>query len=151
MARTDTLAHFLTDVASAIKTKKGSQTAIQASNFDTEIANLPSGGGIETATVTFVIDNSEGIAEGFNEFELSWIENGEYWDKDLYPQSFTFTNTVYKNRTYSVNAYLYGTDPETGDPLIGYAYAYNVPVNGDTTINVEIMQWDPEGQGYEEP
>lgn len=43
MARTDTLGNFLTDVASAIKTKKGSQTAIQASNFDTEIINLPSG------------------------------------------------------------------------------------------------------------
>lgn len=45
MARTDTLTNFLTDVASAIKTKKGSQTDILASNFDTEIANLPSGGG----------------------------------------------------------------------------------------------------------
>ena len=43
MARTDTLGNFLTDVASAIKTKKGSQNTIQASNFDTEIANLPSG------------------------------------------------------------------------------------------------------------
>ena len=44
MARTDTLTNFLTDVATAIKTKKGDSTAILASNFDTEIANLPSGG-----------------------------------------------------------------------------------------------------------
>lgn len=44
MARTDTLTNFLTDVASAIKTKKGDQTDILASDFDTEIANLPSGG-----------------------------------------------------------------------------------------------------------
>ena len=44
MARVDTLEHFLTDVASALKTKKGDQTDILASDFDTEITNLPSGG-----------------------------------------------------------------------------------------------------------
>ena len=44
MARTNTLGNFLTDVAEAIRTKKGTSETIQASNFDTEIANLPSGG-----------------------------------------------------------------------------------------------------------
>lgn len=44
MARTDTLPHFLTDVADAIREKKGTQETIQASDFDTEIENLPSGG-----------------------------------------------------------------------------------------------------------
>lgn len=43
MARTDTLPHFLTDVADAIRTKKGTSGAIVASDFDTEISNLPSG------------------------------------------------------------------------------------------------------------
>ena len=37
MARVNNLSNFLTDVASAIKTKKGSETAIPAANFDTEI------------------------------------------------------------------------------------------------------------------
>lgn len=44
MARTDTLPHYLEDIATAIKTKKGDDTPIVASDFDTEIANLPSGG-----------------------------------------------------------------------------------------------------------
>ena len=44
MARTDTLGHFLTDVADAIRNKKGSSGTIQASSFDTEIASIPSGG-----------------------------------------------------------------------------------------------------------
>lgn len=44
MARTNNLTNYLTDVAQAIKDKKGDQTPIQASEFDTEIANLPSGG-----------------------------------------------------------------------------------------------------------
>lgn len=47
MARTDTLGNFLTDVADAIRTKKGSEELIAAADFDTEIENLPSGGGIE--------------------------------------------------------------------------------------------------------
>lgn len=42
MARTDTLGNFLTDVADAIRTKKGTSDTITASNFDTEIENLPS-------------------------------------------------------------------------------------------------------------
>ena len=44
MARTNNLTNFLTDVAGAIKTKKGVNTDIPAANFDTEIINLPSQG-----------------------------------------------------------------------------------------------------------
>jgi len=49
MARTDTLPHFLTDVANAIRTKAGTSGTIQASAFDTAIANIPSGGGTTEA------------------------------------------------------------------------------------------------------
>lgn len=53
MARTNSLSNFLTDVAAAIKQKKGDDTDIIASEFDTEIANLPSqGGSSEDATAT---------------------------------------------------------------------------------------------------
>ena len=44
MARVNNLTAFLTDVATAIKTKKGDNTAISAVDFDTEIINLPSPG-----------------------------------------------------------------------------------------------------------
>ena len=53
MARTDTLINFLTDVAAAIKTKKGDDTLIPAANFDTEITNLPSGGN-NTALISLI-------------------------------------------------------------------------------------------------
>ena len=56
MARTDTLGHFLTDVADAIRTKGGTSANIQASSFDTAIANLPGGGGtteVEEKDVNF--------------------------------------------------------------------------------------------------
>jgi len=46
MARTNNLTNFLTDVADAIREKTGSQELIQASDFDTEIASIESGGDI---------------------------------------------------------------------------------------------------------
>lgn len=52
MARINNLSNFLTDVATAIKNKKGSQTAIPAANFDTEITNLPSQGVYQHKTAT---------------------------------------------------------------------------------------------------
>ena len=45
MARTDTLSNFLTDIATAIRNKKGTIDTIPASNFDVEIESIESGGG----------------------------------------------------------------------------------------------------------
>lgn len=44
MARTDTLENFLTDVADAIRSKKGTSGTISASSFDTEIESITGGG-----------------------------------------------------------------------------------------------------------
>ena len=46
MARIDTLGNFLTDVATAIRNKKGTADTIPASDFDTEITSIESGGDI---------------------------------------------------------------------------------------------------------
>ena len=47
MARTDTLNNFLTDVADAIREKKGTTDTFSASSFDSEIASIESGSGSE--------------------------------------------------------------------------------------------------------
>lgn len=62
MARTDTLGHFLTDVADAIREKTGSSEEIVASDFDTEIENIPSGGGadLDEYFVTEITQNKTG-------------------------------------------------------------------------------------------
>ena len=52
MARTNNLSNFLTDVASAIKEKKGDNTNILASNFDVEILSLPSQGIYQSKQMT---------------------------------------------------------------------------------------------------
>ena len=60
MARTDTLGNFLTDVADAIRTKKGTNETIPAKDFDTEIENLPSGGGdLDEYFVMEITENTE--------------------------------------------------------------------------------------------
>lgn len=68
MARTDNLTNFLTDVSTAIKTKKGDNTPIKASNFDTEIANLPTGsGGVDISeyfTSERTTDTNSGVTAG---------------------------------------------------------------------------------------
>ena len=48
MARTDNLTNFLTDVADAIRSKKGTSGVIPASSFDTEIESISGGGGGNT-------------------------------------------------------------------------------------------------------
>lgn len=67
MARIDTLGNFLTDVADAIREKGGTSEPIQASDFDTEIANLPSGGGADLSdyfepTISAGTSSASGIA-----------------------------------------------------------------------------------------
>jgi len=61
MADTTSLTSFLDDVASAIKYKKGDNTAIPAANFDTEIRNLPSQGTYQTKNVTISSNTTTNI------------------------------------------------------------------------------------------
>lgn len=58
MARTNTLGNFLTDVADAIRTKKGSEELIAAEDFDTEIENLPSGADLSEYFNNTVTENT---------------------------------------------------------------------------------------------
>ena len=61
MARVDTLTNYLTDVASAIKTKKGDSTPILASNFDTEIVNLPTGANLQSKSIEITTNTTTTI------------------------------------------------------------------------------------------
>lgn len=51
MARTNNLTDFLTDVSSAIKQKTGDNTPIPASEFDTEILSIETGGNYQSKTL----------------------------------------------------------------------------------------------------
>lgn len=91
MARTNNLTDFLTDVADAIRTKKGSQETIQASDFDTEIENLPSGGGGLDWSAIGYSGTPQSVIDGYNyavEIKNNWddtstLENKFEQDKKL--------------------------------------------------------------------
>lgn len=64
MARTDTLPHFLTDVADAIRTAEGTNETITASKFDERIEALSAGGDMSeyfNGTIMQGNSNSSGI------------------------------------------------------------------------------------------
>ena len=68
MARTNNLTDFLTDVADSIREKKGTSEPILASDFDTEIASIESGGDIseyfnDTITSTTYSGLNNGISK----------------------------------------------------------------------------------------
>ena len=51
MARVNNLTNFLTDISSAIKQKTGDNTPIPASDFDTEILSIETGGNYQSKTL----------------------------------------------------------------------------------------------------
>lgn len=76
MARVNNLSNFLTDVANAIKTKKGSETAIPAASFDTEILTLPSQGTYEQRVLNISANGTQTITpssgyDAIDELELT--------------------------------------------------------------------------------
>ena len=84
MARTDTLGNFLTDVAEAIRNKKGSTDKILASNFDTEIESIETGTSIEDSEYKFTghydIDGLKTI--GWTDEEINYYQqNGVRWNE----------------------------------------------------------------------
>ena len=92
MARVNNLSNFLTDVASAIKTKKGSETAIPAANFDTEILALPSQGVYQTKVINIDANGTTTVLpdEGYDAIEgLEIITNVP--EAQLQEKTYTFT------------------------------------------------------------
>ena len=81
MARTDTLGNFLTDIAIAIRNKKGTTDTIVASNFDTEIESIETGGGTAEPIFTGHYD-TEGLRQiGWTDEEIEYYnQNGVQWN-----------------------------------------------------------------------
>jgi len=121
MARTDTLPHFLTDVADAIRTKTGDSSPIQASNFDTAIENIPSGGGADlddyfkttlsqtsTQTPDNIIKKFPDLVIDDNETMLSSLFQG--WSLEKAPKIISNNNITSLYRAYRTASYLKSID-----------------------------------------
>lgn len=100
MARTNTLPNFLTDVADAIREKKGTEETIQASDFDTEIASISGGGSTPTKGFTITEWDNDGYAKEIKFYGLSKIPASAFkfssaWGLMLSKiESYDFNNVV---------------------------------------------------------
>ena len=124
MARTNNLTNFLTDVAAAIKNKKGSQTDIPASQFDTEITNLPSGGTYQHKTVSVTQNGTSTIVpdSGYDAID-ELVINTAVPEKQLQTKTYTFTQNANLELT-----------PDTGyDGFNQVNLNINVPTSGSTS------------------
>lgn len=80
MAKTDNLADYLADIADAIREKKGTNEAINAQDFASEIASIESGGGNGWTGHA----DAEGLrAIGWTEDDIAYYqENGVDWNEE---------------------------------------------------------------------
>lgn len=127
MARVNNLSNFLTDVASAIKTKKGSETAIPAANFDTEILALPSQGVYQTKVIT-INENGQTVItpdSGYDAMDGVQVTTNVP-EKQLQTKSYNFTT----NQTIELS-------PDTGyDGFDSVVLTINVPVGEDLSAEL---------------
>lgn len=99
MARTNNLTNFLTDVASAIKTKTGDSTAIPASQFDTKIANITTGH-LDNTEYTEANDDLDDILEGSTPVTIyppDWSEIGYTNTPQEILDDFTYSKNIKDN------------------------------------------------------
>lgn len=103
MARTNNLTNFLTDVANAIRTKKGTSASIAASNFDSEIAGIQTGVNVTIDGVS----QTEDLTLHTNSTIGTWKRNSNY---DI-PSSVEYNGTTYSGLQFAcffeLNAKLY--------------------------------------------
>lgn len=75
MARVDNLSNFLTDIASAIRTKTGKTTNITPNNFDLEIQNIPSAQTFSPKIISFAHCWGTNLADlvDMNMLDISYV------------------------------------------------------------------------------
>lgn len=131
MARTNNLTNFLTDVAAAIKAKLGDQTDIPASQFDTKIGEIETGGTYQSKTINITTNGSQTITPDTGYDALSSVViNVQVPVKQLQSKNYEFTQN-----THIV------LSPETGyDGFSSIDLTINVPGSQINNQNKTITQ-----------
>lgn len=122
MARTDNLNNYLTDVATAIKNKKGDSTPINASNFDTEITNLPSGVSYPFDVISLLISKPNATQNDISDiatYTSTMTYSNLYLDIGAFSSgTFTDGSSILKNNNSCLVFRNLGTYTSSGSTLI---------------------------------
>lgn len=143
MARTDNLTNFLTDVADAIRDKKGTTGLIQASNFDTEIESIEVGGGITTGLEYNSID-SDGFPLIVTTNGLTQIPNGFF--RNVNENNGQFTRTTKINLNVGISEIGPASFRECGSLSSLVVYSESVPILSNS--NAFLLTPIADGTGY---
>lgn len=115
MARIDSLINCFTDIANAVREKKGTTDKIPVSDFDTEIINLPSGG--DTPTKGFIVN--EWTDDGYPK-EITTI------GLEILPYYYLFGGSTVNNHAYFTRHLKKVTLNDELKTLKGYSCYYNL-------------------------
>lgn len=104
MARTNNLTNFLTDVASAIKTKTGDSSLIPASQFDTKIADISTGNlsDEEYAEANTDLDNILQGSTPTKVYPPDWSQIGYEDTPEDILETFSHSKQIYDNWDNSI-------------------------------------------------
>ena len=136
MSKADNLKDFLTDVADAIRSKKGSTELINPQNFSSEIASLSGSGGLEIVEMTETTATIEpnkvyvwGMVESLN------ITLGASTDEsDFF--AFRFRCSKPTMTSVTVNGATWADDTEldkSGKPILDLGSWYQCEIKGGTS------------------
>lgn len=139
MARTDTLEHYLTDVADAIRAKSGTSGEIQASSFDTAIANIPSGNSYTGSYDTTGLANL-----GWTTSEINDYKDYVYWDEGE-DNAYKITAEEIASKPYSATVatrwYPHTNEAPSYSNFSGYSNLYAIPKSkiDTSTANTKLF------------
>lgn len=143
MARIDNLTNFLTDIANAIRNKKGTEAPIAASDFDTEIQNIQSGSSMSKGIIYNEL-NSNGYPTDITINGLNKIPDGFF--RNINENNGQFKNVI--NLTINGDIVsIAGTAFRECDDLIKLVLNSN-EVPALVNVNAFLLTPIAEGTGY---
>lgn len=131
MARTNNLTNFLTDVATAIKTKTGDSTLIPASQFDTKIANITTGH-LDNTEYQEANDDLDDILEetettpSYTQLEFIQSTGSQYINTEITAKSSISTKIIFEaSNNDSDFQSVFGGDAGSSKSYKGFAFDIN--------------------------
>ena len=134
MSKQNNLTDFLTDVANAIRAKKGSTDLINPQDFSSEIASLPSGLEIvEMTETTATIEPNKvyvwGMVESLNITLVASTDENDFFAFRFRCSKPTMTSLTVNGATWADDTVL----DETGKPVLDLGSWYQCEIKGGTS------------------